>query len=473
MPSRFISSSIALVTVFAIGACSPEPEPSGPVTVAPKNLLFVVLDTTRVDHLSTFGYDVRPTSPRLDELAATGLVMDRAYAHSSLTPVSAGSFLTGVLPHRHGVRSLFTIGKETLQDDIPSLFGMLGESGRTTAGFVSAKPMGSHYGLNRGFDLYEDDLTKTKDKFGIDKFGDAPQRPGDATTGLALDWLDANGKEPFAMMVHLFDAHDLSFLPPRKFVDRHLGFALPKNLNRRGDGYQPKNLEQLVELYDTEIRFTDRQLGLLLKKLDELGVRDETLVVVLADHGEAFGEHDVFTHGWLYEEQLRVPLVINGPGVPAGVRLDARVRLVDLFPTLAQLFDLPLPDGLDGESVLSMLNNPEAADRDLYAEVHHAPRDPRGREAQMFAVISKDWKYIHHPETGAHELYSLSEDAAELNNRFADEPRIAAELLGQLMSSGALGGEGVNLDGLSEQQVRELQSLGYLGDVDEDPSKQF
>ncbi len=470
MLPRITRLPIALtVLLSALGCTSGEAPPLNPNV--PKNLLFVVFDTTRVDHLNAFGYGARPTSPRLDELAQGGLLLERAYSHSSLTPVSAGSFLTGVLPHRHGIRSLFTIGEETLQEDVPSLFGMLGEAGRATAGFVSAKPMGSHYGLNRGFQVYEDDMTGTKDAFAIERFADAPQRPGDVTTGLALDWLDSNGQSPFAMMVHLFDAHDLSFLPPRKFVDRHLSFALPETVQRRGDGFQPKSIEQLVELYDMEIRFTDRQLARLLKKLDELGVREETLVVLLADHGEAFGEHNNFTHGWLYEEQLRVPLVLNGPGIPVGQRLSSRVRLVDLLPTLAQVFDLPLPEGLDGESFLGLVGDPLAADRDLYAEVHHAPRDPRGRESQMFSLISKDWKYIHHPESGLHELYSLKTDPQELDNRFGNEGQIALELLGQLLKSGALGGGMVNLDGLSEQQVRELQALGYLGDVDEDPPK--
>jgi arylsulfatase A-like enzyme len=452
---------------LALAGCSSDAPPKA----VPKNLLFVIFDTTRADHLGTYGYEKYSTSPRLDALAKEGLVLERAYAHSSLTPVSAGSFLTGTLPQRHGVRSLFNVGEESLKQDTPSLFGMLRESGRQTAGFVSAKPMGKHYGLDRGFDSYEDDLDRTRASYAIQRFSDAPQRPGDVTTDLALEWLGAHSQEPFAMLVHLFDAHDLSFVPPPSFLKDHLSFPMPAEIERRGDSFRPQSLEQLVELYDAEIRYTDLQLGRLLDKLTELGVEENTLVVVLADHGEAFGEHGYFTHGWLTEEQLRVPLVLRGPGIAAGVRIPSRVGLVDLLPSLAQAFDLPSPAGLAGQSFLELAAGATAEDRDIYAEVHHAPGDPRGREPEMYTMIVGDWKYIHHPTSGAHELYALGSDPGEENNQFSKQPAVAARLLERLLRCGALGGAGVNLEGLSEQQVRELQALGYLGSVDEKPNK--
>lgn len=464
--SRRRSGLVTVLAWLVISACGCQEQSATPT---PRNLLFVVFDTTRADHLGCYGYEERVTSPTLDRLADEGLLFTEAYSHSSLTPVSAGSFLSGTLPYKHGVRSLFVVGKESLSAKTPSLFGLLGATGRKTAAFVSAKPMGRQYGLDRGFEHYDDDWSATKELYGIQRFGDAPQRPGDATTDLALDWLDREGDEPFAMMVHLFDAHDATFVPPEDFLDQHLSFHYPKGLGRNPSGFPLRGLEQIRELYDAEIRFMDAQLERLLAKLGELGVREETLVVVLADHGESFGEHGYHTHGWLSEEQLRVPIVFQGPGVEGGRRVASRVRTVDLLPTLAEMFDVAAPEGLDGASVVGWFDSEGSPEvRELYAEVHHAPGDPRGREAEMYTLIVDDWKYIHRPSSGAHELYLLSEDPGESDNRVAREPKRVAQFQGQLISSGALGGGAVSLEGLTDAQIRELQALGYLGAVERD-----
>jgi len=449
------------VTALILGAtcgCGGEPEGDGPT-----NLLFVVFDTTRADHLGCYGYEEHSTSPTLDRLAEEGLVLDRAYSASSLTPVSAGSFLTGTLPYRHGVRSLFVVGKQSLEGELPSLFGLLGEAGLETAAFVSAKPMGRQYALDRGFDFYDDDWSTVREQFGISRFADAPQRPGDATCDLALEWLDDSGVRPFALMVHFFDAHDSSFVPPEDFLAEHLDFDFPRGLGRNPRSFPLEGIEELQALYDAEIRFMDEQLARLLAKLEELGVRDRTLVCVLADHGECFGEHGYFTHGWLSEHELRVPIVLAGPGVPAGLRLAARARTVDLLPTVAELFGLDAPGGVDGESVLDLLaESGEGLERDVYAEVHHAPADPRGREPAMHTLVVGPWKYVHRPSSGRHELYHLVEDPEELDNRVATEPDVAGRLLARMVTQGALGGE-VSLEGLSEETLRALRDLGYLG----------
>jgi len=426
--------------------------------------LLVVFDTTRADHLGCYGYERRATSPTLDRLAAEGVLFEEAYSASSLTPISAGSFLSGTLPYRHGVRSLFVVGEQTLAKDVPSLFESLASSGRATAGFVSATPMGRQYGLARGFGLFEDDMSRVKAALGLESFADAPQRPGDMTCDLAIDWLRRNGHEPFAAFVHLFDAHDVSLVPPRAFLEQRLSFPLPEGLGRSWPRSPLTSMEQVEELYDAEIRFMDLQLERLLGVLDELGVGERTLVVVLADHGESFGEHGYYTHGWLAEEELRVPIVIRGAGLGPGVRLAPRVRTVDLLPTLCELFKLEVPGGIDGESVLGLVGG-ESEDfpREVYAEVHHAPRDPRGREAAMYTVIDGKWKYIHRPQSKAHELYNLKRDPAEANNRFEHRPQVAARLLRKLIARGALGSSAVKLEGLTPAQIRELQSLGYLG----------
>jgi len=160
MSAREITRIVApiLSALALVAGCGREP-------AQPRNLLLVVLDTTRADHLSCYGHE-RRTTPTIDALAGAGARFEAAFSQSSLTPVSAASFLTGTWPHRTGVRSLFVVGSETLSGEVPSLFELLRASGRRTAAFVSAKPMGRQYGLDRGFELYDDDLTETARRHG-------------------------------------------------------------------------------------------------------------------------------------------------------------------------------------------------------------------------------------------------------------------------------------------------------------------
>lgn len=452
------SRLLALALALCAGACGSSDRP--------QNVLVVLLDTTRADHLSCYGY-ARPTTPVIDRLAAEGARFEDMRSQSSLTPVSASTLLTGALPHRHGVRSLFAVGGETLSKDVGSLPELWQRSGRRTAAFVSAKPMGAQYGLARGFETYHDDLAPSFARHGIERASDAPQRPADDTTELVLGWLDEHGREPFALLVHYFDAHDPSFVPPREWLARNVSFPLPENLRRAGPEQRIPALSvphNRVDLYDAELRFMDEQLGRIVERLREQGTLEETLVVVLADHGEAFGEHGFWTHGILYEEQLHVPFVLRGPGIEPGTLVRERGRVVDVLPTLAELLELPAPaQSLDGRSLVPALRGGASGEpRDVYAEVHHAPEDRLKRDREMYALRSGDWKYIHRPATGRHELYDLASDPGELSNLYApDHPR-AVGLALRLTRMGALGGSGVSLDGLSEAQLEELRSLGYL-----------
>ena len=432
----------------------------------PANLLFVVFDTTRADHLSCYGYG-EPTTPYVDSLAAEGVRFDALRAQSSLTPVSAATFLSGTLPFRHGVRSLFVVDGQRMSPDVPSLFELLRASGRRTAAFVSAKPMGEHYGLGRGFDHYDDDLQETRERYQITGFSDAPQRPADETCDRALDWLGDHGGEPFALLVHMFDAHDPSFVPPAAFLREHVEFPVPEPLHRYTPGRHPvftKSMQHVVDLYDAEVRFMDEQLRRLGERLEQLGVLDNTLIVFVADHGEAFGEHDFYTHGLLYEEQLHVPLVLRGPGIPAGRVVASRAGLVDLAPTLAELLDLGQPAAeFDGSSLVALFEEQaEAPDRDIYAEVHHAAGDSRGREPELYSLTAGKWKYVHHPHGGAHELFDLAADPGELTNLYApDHPR-AQELLYRIEALGAIDGVVPSTAGMDPEAIRQLEALGYL-----------
>lgn len=437
--------------------------------VGPRNVLLVLLDTTRSDHLGCYGYP-RETTPTIDGLAADGVRFDSVFAQSSLTPVSAGSLFSGAHPFRHGVRSLFVVDGDELAGDVGNLFELLAASGRRTAGFVSAKPMGRQYGLARGFETYEDDMASTKAQYGIGRFGDAPQRPGDVTADLALTWLEQHGREPFALLLHMFDAHDPSFVPPAEFLAEQLSFPVPDPLDRYLSGAAIRELfgtpQRLVELYDAELRFMDHQVARVLEALDALGVREQTLVVVVADHGEAFGEHQFYTHGLLYREHLQVPLIFHGPGLEGGRTVEARVRLVDVFPTLAEMMGLGSPGAeVDGASLVELLEDGAGRGhgaRDVYAEVHHAPGDSRGRESEMYSLTSGRWKYVHRPVSGEHELFDLEADPGELTNLYAPDHPEAVRLRVRIEAMGAIDGVAPSFEGLSPEALEELRLLGYL-----------
>jgi len=464
-PMSLSGIRVALLLALGLSSC-------GAAGDEAPNLLFVVLDTTRADHVGCYGYDVRDTTPTIDALAERGVRFASVYAQSSLTPVSAGSFLTGTWPYEHGIRSLFVVGQESLARRSPSLFETLRDAGWRTAGFVSTKPMDRQYGLDRGFETFDDDMQATKAKYGLGRFPDAPQRPGDVTVDRALEWLNEHAGERFALFVHLFDAHDPSFVPPRDFLAQHVSFPLPPNLGRQWSyapfqGPRGLDFERLIELYDAEVRFTDELVARLLARLDDAAVLDDTVICVIADHGESFGEHGYFTHGWMAEEQIRIPVVLAGPGLPEHAVVDARVRAIDLAPTLCELLDVRAPAGFSGRSALALARGePESSPRVVYAEAHHAPNDYRGRAPAMHTLIDGDWKLVHYPDGRPAELYDLAADPSEATNRAADEPQVVARLLAELLERGAIGGGEVDLSTLSREQLEALRELGYVGEED-------
>jgi arylsulfatase A-like enzyme len=241
--------------------------------------------------------------------------------------------------------------------------------------------MGARYGLGRGFEVYDDDVRKGAKRREAEGLGNAYQRRADETTERALAWLaEQDGDEPVALLVHFFDAHDATLVPPRAFLESRVTFPLPADLDEQGHLVHVQSPERKIELYDAEIAYMDAELARLLAAFEARGWLESTLVAVLADHGEGLGAHDFWTHGLLWDEQLRVPLVLAGPGVPVALSVSARARLVDLTPTLAELLGLAPVSGLDGASLVPLFAaQPERVSREVYAEVHHAPADRLGR----------------------------------------------------------------------------------------------
>ena len=419
----------AVLLLVLAATLSAAPPQSGKKTLP--NLVLITLDTTRADHLGAWG-DKDARTPVLDALAARGTRFARCDTAAPITLPSHATLLTGLFPPRHGVRDNGTF---VLSPKIETLAERLAAKGYDTAAVVSAVVLARRQGLDQGFRIYDDDLEE-----GYAAGTLVAERPAGATTAAALAALKGL-RPPFFLWVHYFDPHE-EYRPPTRFADSAKG---------------PHRL------YDGEISFMDEQVGELLKKLPQ-----GTDVVAVGDHGEMLGEHGEQTHGLLlYRGVRRVPLILSGPDVPAGKVSDCLVRTADVTPTLLALAGVN-PPGLDGQSLLP-LGTGKTCSRQTYTEsflpffaYKWYPLRSLGGDRYLFMKGPKS------------SLYDLSSDAAEARD-LAPSQGAAARTWEQRLVDLLKGmGESLNVpvrpeNVLSEEQRRQLASLGYLGGVAEGP----
>ena len=444
--------ALAASTILGCGGAPRSPS-------AGARVVLITLDTTRADRLGAYG-STEGLTPNLDGLAARGAVFEQAIAQASVTPVSHASILTGLDPYSHGLRVLHGTSHNRLAPAHTTLAEVLRDNGYATAAFISAFPAGSHFGLDQGFDLFDEDFGESNaiSPAGVVNTG-GNQRRANATTDRALAWANT-ASEPFFLWVHYFDPHDPQVLPPDEFL-----------AGRR----QPEGDEasQLRTMYDHEVAFLDQEIGRLLDSLGP-GVGAEPLVAVVADHGEGLGDHSWWTHGVLYQEQIRVPLILAGPGVPSGKRIPTRVRTTDLAPTLLDLLSVSPPDGarFDGLSLRPLLDGSAPSEhRSAYADslstitYRFTPTLTDRKDDILFATFEGRWKYIHHyrhPEQS--ELYDLEEDPLEADNLLEARPGIAERLRRSLVSKPVLPAstEPRQPSAADEEAERRLRALGYV-----------
>ncbi len=401
--------------------------PASPGHLLGYSLLLVTLDTTRPDRLGCYGNDEIRT-PVMDSPARDGVIFSNAVATTPTTLPSHASIMTGLYPHHHGSR---TNGLFPLSTAETTLAEVLSASGYATAAMVSTFVLDSKFGLDQGFDLYDDE-TPSKNRR-----SEAYERRGDRTTDRAIRWLRETRDDPFFLWVHYFDPH--------------APYQLPNSVAKATQGNP----------YDGEIAFVDEQLGRLLEVLEDLDSTEETLVVVVADHGEGLGDHGEFSHGVLiHDATLRVPLIMRaGRRLGGGVHIRRRVSQVDLVPTLLSLLGISPPDGLDGFD----LTRRGEGGRAIFAETLHALA--KFGWAPLVAVYAGDQKLIRGPNP---EFYDLSEDPLERQNAY-DEYRVrASSMHGELARF--FGNDidaALTLQGALVPNARDrlgLQALGYAVD---------
>ncbi len=384
MPAAIVAVVLAL-TASAWWLCT---RPVVPLArFADQNVLLVTIDTLRADALGCYGG--RAATPVLDRLAAGGVRFDFAHAHAVVTLPSHASILTGEYPFTHGIREnsgyRLAPGRATLATRLRA-------TGRAAGAFVGAVVLDARYGLNAGFDHYDDRLPVGHVPTAISM----PERRGDEVVAAARRWIEAQSGPWFAW-VHLYDPH-APYAPPSPYDTQYAGAP-----------------------YFGEVAWVDHVLAPLLDEV-RAGTRP-TLVVVTSDHGEALGEHGEMTHGlFAYEPTLRVPLILaqvgGATGTSHGTVSSVPARHVDLVPTILDLVGAPAPGDLPGRSLVPALAGQDSSDRVSYFEAMSASLN-RGW-APLGGVLAGREKFIDLPLP---ELYDLATDAGEQRN-LADTARV-------------------------------------------------
>lgn len=412
-------------------ACSRGSAPRAPVE--PLSVVLVTLDTTRADRIGAFGGSIVPT-PHLDRIAAEGVKFTEAISQVPLTLPSHATMFTGRYPASHGARHN---GIYRLPEADVTLAEVLKEQGFETAAFVGAFVVNEGFGLNQGFDVY-DDIEGGRYQGETDRLFEA-QRTAEEVNAAVYEWLKRPHAGRVFLWVHYYDAHE--------------PYAPPERPGLVGTGY------------DREISYVDATFGDLMERLRGAGLLDRSLLVVAGDHGESLGEHMERTHGvFLYEGALHVPFMLRAPGlIPAGGAVDGPVGLVDLAPTVLDLLGLPPLEQAEGASLRPRIfgEKPRGARR-VYAETLMPRLEFGWSELRM--VRDERFKYIQAPRA---ELYDLREDPGESHNLLAEQPRRVAEMSGLLEQWVASTGQGEGpaqaARQLSPEEEEKLRSLGYLG----------
>ncbi len=396
------------------------------------NILLVTFDTTRWDHVG-YAFRRRGLTPMLDAMAARGTWFSSCISAQPSTLPSHATIMTGLFPQHHGVRNN---GTYVVPEEVTTLAERLHAAGYQTHAVVSAYVLDSQFGLDQGFEEYDDDLSRGPQQ----KMFMFKEIPASLTTVKAAEWLRKGWSRdrPFFLWIHYFDPH-ADYEPPSDIAALFPG-----------------------DPYSGEIHYADRELGRVFKELDIEGILDDTLFVFTSDHGDSLGEHGERTHGlFIYDSTTRVPLLLAGPGVPAGKRVDSLVRTADIVPTVLDLLRLPGRDELDGRSLETAWEGHDIP-RIAYVETI-MPRQNFGW-SELRALRSDRLKAIRAPRP---ELYDLSKDPGETLNRLLVEGRGADTeglfaRLDAMVEQDPLTHGGHGQADLDAETRKRLEALGYV-----------
>ena len=411
------------------------------------NVVLIIWDTVRAASLSLYGYD-RPTTPTLERLAATSVVFENAFSTAPWTLPSHASMLTGL-----GTEEMRADWTRPFDDNVSTLAEVLSGTGYRTGGFVANTYFaGREAGLSEGFAHYEDYPLLTVQQLvrsttlgrrmirsdrlvrAFDLDPSMELKRAEHITNDALDWIARDSDRPFFAFLNYLDAHS-PYSPPQQYATRFGNLPRHQKLNfGNGRTLTRDELQAEINAYDAAITYLDDELRRFLNALDSLGVLDNTIVVVTSDHGEEFGEHDVYLHGsTLFDRSLHVPLLIRASGSPGGVRRDEWVSLRHLPSTildLARIEGHPLP-GRSLTWAFKPDESPGAAQDAIYAAVSRRPgvleRYPAAK-GRIVAVMLDPLKYILNGD-GTEQVFDLRTDREEIRNLIDTAPAAMLQTL--------------------------------------------
>ncbi len=448
--SRSTRALLAVLACALVIGCAGEREE---VEAFRPNIVIVMIDALRADRLGVDGYPL-PTTPNIDALAAEGAYFSSALAHSTWTKPSIATLITSLYPSQHGIQRVSVdaaaLRTETLDDSLVTLAERLQAGGYATAAVINQVHLQGRFGFGQGYDYYDD-------KRGRNAF---------RLNGRLRSWLEGLEGGPFFAYLHYLDLHwpfTLS-LPEKadafgptamKSEPPTSGQEAPEWGSRLDD---PDDLRALQARYDHEVAYSDAAVGELVEQLRELGLYEDTLILVTSDHGEAFLEHGQLGHGFApHEELLRVPLVIRQPSRLSAFtgRVERPVGLIDVMPTLLELAGLEPQPGAQGESIVPLLRGEEMAERVIFSDTF----DAFGARSRAHKLIwyNDERKEFFDLTTDPGELNSMAEPCRGVCRELAQQIRPFRRLMLKSRESNPAGTAELNPD-----DVETLRALGYL-----------
>lgn len=482
----------------------------GPGKGSDLNIILIVVDALRPDHLSCYGYP-KLTSPTVDRIAREGTLFEQTITAAPFTWPAMASMFTSTYPPFHGVRT----HADSLRFSLVTLAEVLQAKGYSTGAVISHTLLTPELGYAQGFSHYEVSdqpfggpfsrllLFQVLSKFAPPPLGDDAR----SVTQAAEDWITKSKDKKFFLWIHYADVHG-PYHPPREFLQRfkpvtregtltekekeirdklaNLRLGTPEEMEELAKSITPEMLEYNTALYDAEIAYVDAELEKLLQTLKELGILDKTLLVFTSDHGQSMGEHGqiLIAHGpLLYDNTVMTPLILRKPGlVPAGKRVSQQVRSIDIMPTLLELAGIDYRGRQEGRSLVPLwtsaapLSWPEAyiesepywKGRERYFVGQGGAKDFFGGiQGKRRALRSPEWKLIYFPKQGEHlyELYDLKHDPGELHNLYRELPQVADSLRRRLIGWIVAAESGYEIQGgvrLRTDLREKLRALGYV-----------
>jgi len=393
-----------------------------------QNIVLISIDTCRADYLSCYGFG-RKTTPNIDAIANESIVFENVISPVPITLPAHGSMLTGTIPPYHGVHDNLDY---RLGDSNVTLAEILKEHGFTTGAIISAFVLDSQFGINQGFDTFNDHFEEKH------MAGTISERKGHEATRFALEWLDQHKNEKLFLFLHYYDPHT-GYDPPEPFASI---FA--------------------DDLYAGEIAYTDYCIAQVIRKLKDLRLFDSSLIIITSDHGEMLGEHGEEEHGYfIYQSAIKVPLIFKLPGWRKSKSIKDVVGLIDIVPTVSSLLGIQPPPQVQGRDLSPYFRQTQLSggDRYLYCESLYPTKYNAN---SLLGVVTDRWKYI---QTTRPELYDLAQDRQESNNLMKQQlqhGRILLDRLRQILEQTVREDESDSKVILDEESRKRLESLGYV-----------